>query len=391
MSTNIAVLRFGDAGRHGGGVCGGSPYHRCGSQVGVTTDGMRARDALIGLCRAGLDAWTLRARALDRLQAAVPFECAWWATADPATLLFTGGFSKDIPSQATSLFLANELLENDVNKFSDLAVDGSVATTLYAATQNDPERSSRYRTILHPFGMGDELRIALVEDGLCWGYMCLHRSRGAAFDPQEVAFLRSLGPQLAGGLRNALLLAVAGSHSASESPGIVMLSEDLAVVSATSNAGEWLEEMADTPAGTAPAQAVRAVAARLLAQEHGEPWAGAETPRVRVRTRAGRWLTAHALRLSGAAHSGEIAVVLELARPEEMAPLLLSAYALTERERTVAQCVLRGMSNKLIGRRLCVSPLTVQQHLKAVFEKIGVHSRGELMARVLAEFRNLKA
>ena len=115
------------------------------------------------------------------------------------------------------------------------------------------------------------------------------------------------------------------------------------------------------------------------------------SPCVRVRTRAGRWLKLHALRLSGADQSRQIAVIIEPARAQEMAPLLLAAYALTERERKIAQCVLRGMSNKLIARELAVSPLTVQQHLKAVFEKLDVHSRGELIARVLFERRQASA
>jgi DNA-binding NarL/FixJ family response regulator len=92
------------------------------------------------------------------------------------------------------------------------------------------------------------------------------------------------------------------------------------------------------------------------------------------------------MRFSSIEQGGQIAVVIEPARPEEMAPLLLSAYALTDRERNIAQYVLRGMSNKVIGRALSVSPLTVQQHLKAIFEKMGVHSRGELTGRVMVEY-----
>jgi len=352
----------------------------------------KARRELLRLSRAGLDAWALRVEALQHLQALVPFDCAWWATADPATLLFTGGVSEQIPDRATPLFLANELLGEDVNKFSGLATGASPVSTLYAATEGKPERSARYREILHPHGMGDELRIALREGRLCWGFICLHRTaNGAAFSPHEVSLLQALGPQLAAGLRNALLLDAGSRPGEPGAPGVLTLSDDLTVVKMTPNAESWLDEMADWPPGPVPAQAVSAVAAGLLAQERGRaPGAGA-SPRVRIRTRAGRWLTLHALRLADAGKDGEIAVVLEPARPEEMAPLLLSAYALTERERGVAQCVLRGMSNKAIAHRLSVSPLTVQQHLKAVFEKVGVHSRGELMERVQAEYRRSSA
>jgi DNA-binding CsgD family transcriptional regulator len=348
----------------------------------------KAHDGLVRLCRTGLDAWALRAQALPRMQALIPFDCAWFATADPATLLMTGGFSQDIPSKATPLFLENELLQYDVNKFRGLAASNLQVNSLYAATRDDPERSARYRNILQPFGMGDELRIALVDAGLCWGFICLHRTfNSIPFSPEEMITLRALGPHLATGLRNALLLDRERPRAGSEAPGIVTLSDDLSVVSVTANAAAWLEEMADSPARSVPPQAVLSVAATLLAQERGEAALDTLTPRVRINTRAGRWLTLHALRLSNGEHGGEIVVILEPARSEDMAPLLLSAYSLTERERTVAQRALRGMSNKAIGRDLGVSPLTVQQHLKAVFEKVGVHSRGELRARVLAEFQ----
>jgi DNA-binding CsgD family transcriptional regulator len=62
--------------------------------------------------------------------------------------------------------------------------------------------------------------------------------------------------------------------------------------------------------------------------------------------------------------------------------LLFAAYGLTAREREVAAEVIAGHSTSDIAGRLFISSNTVQDHLKSVFGKVGVRSRGELVARL---------
>jgi DNA-binding CsgD family transcriptional regulator len=66
--------------------------------------------------------------------------------------------------------------------------------------------------------------------------------------------------------------------------------------------------------------------------------------------------------------------------PTLVAPLLLRAYGLTPREQEVARLTLRGATAVQAARLLSISPHTVNDHLKAVFEKTGTRSRGELSA-----------
>ena len=69
------------------------------------------------------------------------------------------------------------------------------------------------------------------------------------------------------------------------------------------------------------------------------------------------------------------------------ARLVADACCLTAREREVTRLVARGLPTTAIAARLYLSPWTVQDHLKAIFQKVGVGTRGELVARVFFQPR----
>jgi DNA-binding CsgD family transcriptional regulator len=346
----------------------------------------RAEQDIMRLCHAGLDSRTLRVEALRRLRKIVPVDAAFFATVDPATLLFTGSLTEEIPESATPAFLANEFLQDDVTKFVHLAHAARPVQSLYAATRDEPTLSPRYREILAPIGFGDELRAALRTGDMTWGVLCLHRElTGPGFTAAEAAFLERIVPHLAVGLRTGLLIEDATTCSAVDAPGLVVLADDLSIAAVTGPAEEWLAEVSDWPRRCETPQAVLAVAARLLALEQAPEDAPTLPPRARVQTRAGRWLVLHASRLSGPAGGGPIVVILEPASPAEVAPLVLQACGLTEREAQVAQLVLQGLATSEIAGRLAITALTVQQHLKAVFDKTGARSRREFVAQVFAQ------
>jgi len=55
---------------------------------------------------------------------------------------------------------------------------------------------------------------------------------------------------------------------------------------------------------------------------------------------------------------------------------------LTDREREVLDLLAQGLTNKQIAERLVITTNTVKRHLKAIFEKLGVHTRSAATARV---------
>jgi hypothetical protein len=184
----------------------------------------RTRQEIIRLCHAGLDSQTLRVETIKQLGKVIPIDASFFATADPATLLFTGAIVDNLLAPAAPQFLANEFLQEDVVKFAGLARSVSPVGNLGAATQNQLERSARYRDILAPLALGDELRAALLIGSSCWGFLCLHRERTSPhFTATEAAFLRRLTPHLAEGLRAALLIGKATDVPVQDGPGLIVL------------------------------------------------------------------------------------------------------------------------------------------------------------------------
>jgi DNA-binding CsgD family transcriptional regulator len=108
-------------------------------------------------------------------------------------------------------------------------------------------------------------------------------------------------------------------------------------------------------------------------------------PRTRLRTASGQWLVLHASRLRAEESEGRIAVIFEEARPSEIAPLIVDAYGLTKREGEITKLVMRGLSTAEVSGKLHITPNTVRDHFKAIFDKTGVRSRRELVGQVFAQ------
>lgn len=348
----------------------------------------RQVSGIVGRSWAGLDAVSFRTDVLRRLRRIVPVDAAFFATVDPVTLLFTSALAEDPLAAATPLFLDNEFGCRDVNKFAALAEARSPVASLDLATAGDRTASPRYREVMAPLGLGDELRAALVCGHHCWGVLCLHREESpSGFTPRELDLVRRLVPHLAEGLRRAVTADATGPRTptGSQAAGILVLDADLGLVSMSAEAEQWL---ADVPAHHWPGVRelplpVYAAAARLAFAERARTTDAPVPGTVRLRGRSGRWLSLHATRLRGPAGL-QIGVVVQAAQPAELSSLLLSAHGLTGAQARVAALVLKGRSTRQIVAELHVSANTVQEHLTAIFDKFGVRSRRELVGAVLS-------
>jgi DNA-binding CsgD family transcriptional regulator len=342
----------------------------------------RASDKIARLASQGLDLVSFWRASTEALAGVVPHDGApCWFTLDPASLLVTSHFDEGVP-ELPPQWLLHEYYQDDVNNLADVARSQRGISTLYEATGGDPASSPRWH-----FNMtlgGDQELIAALRTpaGEAWGALGLYRAPGRPlFDDAELTFVRRVAPSLAEGARRALLVGEAVDPEGPDAPGLVVLSQEGEVESATPGVERWLAALpdGDPDAGRLPS-AVRAVAGRALrtAQHPDEPGQVAVS---RVLSQAGTWVVLHGAALVSS-ESHRVAVIVEPAHPARIAPLLMSAYGLTEREQEVTRLVLQGNSTAEIAERLVVSAHTVQQHLKSIFNRTGVRSRRDLVGKV---------
>ena len=328
---------------------------------------------------------------------AVPYDGAMWFGLDPSTLLAVAPARMEhLDDGYCNTFWFGEFHEQDANLFADLARDPSPAATLRSATEDRPMRSARYRDFLRPQGYEDELRVMFRTGARSWGAAGLFRDAGRdPFDEHDVAVLQAISPIVAAAFRTHAALALP-TPGLSHAPGLMLFDRDGSILSANDAASTWLAEIYGADPGTdwfellaglhTPDLGAAIPIIPLIARAHAVS-AGRDNreARLRLRDRSGRWLVLHASVLDGRGDEGNVAVVVEPAKSGDLAPIIIEAYGLTPRERDVVKAIARGSSTPEIATELFLSAHTVRDYIKAVFDKVGVSSRGELVAKLFAE------
>jgi len=335
---------------------------------------------VIRACYASSEGWLLtQDRLLARLRKAVPVDAAFVATADPETLVFSSAWADEPLRALGPAFLDNEYgAPPDVNRFVDLSRSARPVMTLDDATEGDRAVSQRWRTIMAPIGLGDELRVALRTGNATWGFMCLHREGASPFTNAEVSALAQIAPHAAEAMRRSTV-----TLTSSDADRAMLVCDNEIVTAHSEGSAELLAEIDGPVAIGDPLPLVlRGVLRRLEAIER----APEETERPAaavVRTRRGSLIAVHATRLLGP--DDRRTVVLSLAPPSgaSIAGIRLAAHRLTPAQVKVAKLVLRGQSTRDIMAELRISEHTVQDHVKAIFDRTGVRSRRELVASLM--------
>jgi DNA-binding CsgD family transcriptional regulator len=359
------------------GFCGDRHRRMLGRMVSERTRA-RCRERFVRLSESSLDRDAMRLEAIADLQRVIGFDRWCWPLADPKTLLPGSGlavhdFGPQIPRSLQ--------LEYSSDRFAakhHVARRASSAGCLAAETAGDLAQCQRWDEVMRPVGIGDIALVACRDALGCWGWIEAYRDRAdRPFEPEDVELLAEVGPSMGSALRRRAMNAGNGGAAEPIAPGVIVLDAELKAVSWTAGARAWMsllpsaklfEVMGILPSVVYPAATL--AQAGKTSQAHA-----------RLQAVDGRWVMIEAAALEGR-EQDEVAVTLRSATASETFELLCRVYALSGRERDVVELVAAGLGTRAIAERLFISAHTVQDHLKSVFEKIDIHSRRELLAKL---------
>ncbi|HET6739781.1 MAG TPA: LuxR C-terminal-related transcriptional regulator [Kribbella sp.] len=330
-----------------------------------------ARRDIAALATSGVGVAELHAAAIEVVEQVVGSELTCWAGIDPGTLVIssmTSGAAR-IPEEYEPRLAETEYAGGVPNSFADLARTSHQVARLSDLPYREVVGHRRLNEVWRPLGIEHEVRATFVVDGDCWGAAGFVRS-GPDYSDRELEFLGSVAPVIGAATRVAVRTGAHG-YRGRVGPSIVVTGPSGQPRAITAAAQTWQDEL-----GQRFGVLVKAVVTGTRAAQSG-------TFEARVQTAASGWILMQGSRLLGDVE--EVVVTIEPASGQHLLGMLLAAYGLTTREREICLEIICGHTTAEIADRLSISPHTIQDHLKAAFAKVGVRSRGELVATLRPE------
>jgi len=351
------------------GVAGSRAHEQT---IGWIERAYRARRDITALAAEGLGLVDLHTAAIQLIDRTVSTDLTCWATIDPETLVISTMTGARIAPEFEMLLAESEYsAAGEPHTFATLARRKQGMARLSDLAERDRNHSARFNNVWRPLGMNRELRTLFFSDGACWAAAGMVRT-GHDFTDRETGFLAAVAPAIASATRVAVCAEVRSSIPSGH-PAIVVIGPRGELRTATAAAQEWRERLDEIAPGRFTTM-MQVVAAGARTSSSGGF-------RARMRDAYGQWAILRASPLIGG-NEDQVAITIEPAGGDHLLGLLLAAYGLTAREREICGEVIGGHSTTDIAGRLFISSNTVQDHLKSIFGKVGVRSRGELVARL---------
>ena len=327
----------------------------------------RCRERIQRLSRSSLDGESIQREAIADLQRVIGFDRWCLPRADH-------DYGSGLPRA-----LELEYSGADFAAKHEVARRPRPASSMATETGGDLARSPRWDEVLRPVGIGDLAAAACRDASGCWGWIEAYRDASERpFSDEDLDLLTAATPSMALVLRRSVGVARREPSDPSDQPGVLVLDGELSPVSRTEAATRWIAALplSDLFASWGMLPAVIYPAATLA--RAGD----AARAHATLAVDDGRWVRIEAALLDGDP-DGDIAVTIRAAAPREAFGVACRAQGLTARERGVMAALLAGVgSTRDVAQAMHLSEWTVQDHLKSVFAKLGVHSRREALARL---------
>lgn len=374
----------------------------------------RSQERIRKLCDGALEDHDLRRLALEELGRTVQFSSFAWPLADPESAVGISPMARiPCPEELPALIRLKYLTPQ--GRWTALMGQSRPVVSLLAATGGEPARSLLWDRLLRRFGVTDILSTVFADKYGCWGWLDLWRGGGeGGFTDQETAYLASVAPVLATGLRRSRAAqcrreaatsatttttsATAATDGSTAPPSgrrrlpqqaVLTLDESMAVVGQTASAGEWLGllQPGPRPFQGVPAEVLN-VAAQLAA---GEAGVDSHPALSRVPLGSGDWALLRATRMEGttAPEGGRpgaappLAVTIQDCPAVDRLEVFARCFALTRQQHRLLGLAAGGLSTAELAAAMLISPYTVQDQFKAVFAACGVRSRSALLGLAL--------
>lgn len=242
------------------------------------------------------------------------------------------------------------------------------------ASVSDNDHYHLFHDFRSPVG-GTVLISLRTEDRSVGAVQWYRRDPKSAFRAGDVAFINQMVPIISKGLAASYARESAHSPETPEASGVLIV-DALGRLQFGTPAGErWASLLSEIERsrGHLPTSVQAAIAS--LRRRDDVPAGTVIVPF------AGQSVRVEA---SPAGTDGSVAIVISAvsAPPVPSAPL---GWPLTKQEREIVDLLIVGMGNREIADRLFVSENTVEWHLRHVYEKLGIQSRSQLLARLFRE------
>lgn len=361
--------------------------------------GNRSQERIRLLAGSDLDHQALRTAILAEVATMVPFDAFVWPLCDPVTTVGMAPRARiPCPQELPTLIRLKYL--SGAGRWTELMHSPVPAASLLKATQGEPSRSPVWSGVLQRYGVRDVLSVVFADKYGCWAWLDLWRTGDSVpFTDEETAYLGEPAAAVTAGLRRSVarqfrtrLEPEPGPDPAAGTgagqPGlpeqaVLTLDDDLAIAGRTASVDDWLQllQPGPVPHDHVPAEVLN-VAAQVAAREALVDTHAAEC---RVYVGAGRWASLRANRMESGVSgpTPPVAVTIQASTPAARLDMFARAFGLTPRQGELLWLTATGADTAAMADAQGVTPYTVQDQFKQLFQACGVHSRASLLAIAL--------